>query len=163
MNREMARTVEWHEPWNGEDSGMAWHEPWNGGDSGMARTVEWRGRRNDVDIGALEIFCYEGKHLYYKINLLTSIFFNATSNVSHMQKSNNILYSARIVTRYYFTYSIFFKCNWLEHVHELYNFIYRLSFRLYMAGLLSYRRAIFFFLFFLAGSWFSEGLCLSRG
>ena len=38
-----------------------------------------------------------------------------------MQKSNNILDSARIVTRYYVTYSVIFKCNWLERTPELYN------------------------------------------
>ena len=58
-----------------------------------------------MDIGALEIFVYEGKRLYCKINLLTFSFFSATSNIGLLRKSNKIL-DSRIVTRYYFTYSV---------------------------------------------------------
>ena len=47
-----------------------------------------------------EFFCYKGKHFYYKINLLTFSFFSATSNISLMQKCNNIL-DSRIVTWYH--------------------------------------------------------------
>ena len=61
------------------------------------------------------LFCYEEKHLNYKINLLTFSFSSATSDISLIQKSNNIL-DSRIVTRYYFTSSMI-ECNSLTKIN----------------------------------------------